>query len=63
MRNRRRLKRWFGWALVAVGVVGLAHPDVPGVFPLLVGLALLAQGSGRVRCLLRRVDRRLRGAA
>jgi hypothetical protein len=56
LRNRRRLRRWFGWALVTVGAIGLAHPDVPGVLPLLIGVALLQMGSGRARRLLRRVD-------
>jgi len=31
LRHRRRLRRWFGWVLVTVGAIGLAHPDVPGV--------------------------------
>ena len=60
--TRRRLRRWFGWALVAVGVIGLVHPGLPGVVPPLIGVALLQGGSGRVRRLLRRVDERWQGA-
>jgi hypothetical protein len=60
LRTRRRLRRWFGWILVTVGVIGLVHRDVPGVVPLLIGIALLQMGSGRVRYLLRRVDAWLR---
>lgn len=62
IRNRRRLRRWFGWALVTVGAIGLVHPDLPGVFPLLVGVALLHLGSGRARRLMRRIDGWWRGS-
>lgn len=41
---------------MTVGVIGLVHRDIPGVVPLLIGIALLQMGSGRVRYLLRRVD-------
>lgn len=61
LRNRRRLRRGFGWALMTVGGIGFGHPDIPSVFPLLVGLALLHQGSGGVRRLMRRIDRWWRG--
>lgn len=62
IRNRRRLRRWFGWALVTVGAIGLVHPDLPGLFPLLVGVALLNLGSGRARRLMRRIDGWWRGS-
>lgn len=62
LRNRRRLRRWVGCVLVTVGAIGLVHADVPGVVPLLVGVALLQMGSGRARRLLRRVDDWWQGA-
>lgn len=46
---------------MTVGAVGLVHPDVPGVVPVLLGVALLQMGSGRVRRVLRRVDEWWRG--
>lgn len=64
---RTKKKRLFefilGWALVGLGVIGIALPILPGILPLLLGLVILSSEYVWAHQLLRRIRGRFPAAS
>jgi uncharacterized membrane protein YbaN (DUF454 family) len=62
-KNKRLFAVIPGWALVGLGLVGIALPIVPGIPLLLLGLVVLSSEYGWAHQLLRKIRERFPAAS